>query len=34
MTREEVLIAAFVATIKEIGIENFKKCSFFMRNNK
>jgi hypothetical protein len=31
---QEVLIAAFVATIKEVGLENFKKCSFFMRNNK
>jgi hypothetical protein len=33
MTQEEVLVATIKA-IKEIGLENFKKCSFFMSNNK
>lgn len=32
MTREEVFQKAFVEAIKAVGMENFKKCSFFMRN--
>lgn len=30
--REEHLCQAFLNAIKEIGIDEFKKCSFFGRN--
>jgi hypothetical protein len=34
MTLEKVLIEAFTKTINSVGLENFKKCSFFGSNLK
>jgi hypothetical protein len=34
MTRQEEIKQAFIKAIEEVGLDEFKKCSFFGRNCK